>query len=560
MKHRTTLSQRLIIYFLTVMLVPFVIFVSFYLVIGEKPLRIALDNQAEMLIEAEAENLQSLIDEYRHKSYQAAINGDIRATLESGVQPQGEAARRIYSVIYSIMSGDTYLASLSIVSLDGNVRISTHSFPEKYDLRIHSNAWDDTNILSIAERNAYKDQQWFLSITDHRIENGQQVAFSLLRRIDNLGFAIIDVYMNALPEELGNGGFFSDIILVDNSVYQAFSLLHTQHFGSFSEFPALSNMDNLAVRPIAGTNLVIVGAMSMDMAETSLRSSLLFLMISLASGICISVLLTFIFSRSISKRFTMISTGMKQFEQGDFNTKLETTGIYEFDRLSLAFNTMVKRIETLVARQREEEAKTAEAERKALESQMNPHFLFNTLSTIKALARLHGEEQIYTIAVRLGKLLRYSVNNHTSDDTIKESLDLAESYLMIQKIRFGERLSYTINCEKRLQDILIPRLIIQPLAENAIIHGLEGKTGDWELSIEVKEVNKKLLISVKDNGIGFKPSEKPEDLVKEGHTGLYNIRRRLELRYGSSFTFNIDSEEGKGTEAIIILPIKEGNR
>ena len=93
MKHRTTLSQRLIIYFLTVMLVPFVIFVSFYLVIGEKPLRIALDNQAEMLIEAEAENLQSLIDEYRHKSYQAAINGDIRATLESGVQPQGEATQ-----------------------------------------------------------------------------------------------------------------------------------------------------------------------------------------------------------------------------------------------------------------------------------------------------------------------------------------------------------------------------------------------------------------------------------------------------------------------------------
>ena len=555
-KRRTTLSQRLIIYFLTVMLVPFVIFISFYLVTGERTLRMALDNQAEILIGEDTETLRLLVEDYRHKSYLAASNEEIIRVLESGVQPQGDDSRALYSIIYSIMTGDTYLASLSIVSLDGSVRISTHSFPEKYDLRTHSNSWDDTNIISLAERSINRDKQWFISITDHRVENGHQVAFSLLRRIENKGYAIIDVYTDALPKELG-GGSFSDIILIDTNVYQAFSLLHTQNYGSFSVFPELSNTENLAVRPIPGTDLVVAGVMNMDMAESSLRSSLFLFSISLGAGIFISILLTFFFSRSISKRFTMISGGMKRFEQGDFNTKLETTGILEFDRLSIAFNTMVKRIEMLIERQREEEAKTAEAERKALESQMNPHFLFNTLSTVKALARLHGEEQIYTIAVRLGKLLRYSVNNHTSDDTIKESLDLAESYLMIQKIRFGERLSYTIHSEKSLDDILIPRLIIQPLAENAVIHGLEGKTGDWKLLIDVSRKGNNLIIKVEDNGMGFNSSITPEKLVEEGHTGLYNIRRRLELRYGNEFSFDINSEIGKGTTALIILPLRE---
>lgn len=557
MRGRSTLSRRLILYFLTVMLLPFIIFISFYLISGERTLRRVLDSQAEILIKTDAELLRSVIEEYRHKSYLVATNQNIIDLLRKGVQPQGETARRIYSEIYSIMSGDTYLASLSIVSANGSVRISTHEFPEKYDVRTHSNTWDETNIIALAERNINKDKQWFISISDHRIENGHQIAFSLLRRISTLGYAIIDVYTDAITPFIGSGGFFADIILTDSSTYQAYSILHSQSFGSFSAFPALSEPENLTVHPIVGTDLVIAGVMSTENAEMGIRSTMLYLLLSLAIGIAVSVLLTIIFSRSISKRFSMISSGMKRFEQGDFTTKLSTTGIYEFDRLSIAFNIMVKRIETLIARQREEEAKTAEAERKALESQLNPHFLFNTLSTIKALARLHGEDQIYTIAVRLGKLLRYSINNHASDATIKESLELAESYLMIQKIRFGDRLHYSISCPENLLDVQIPRLIIQPLAENAVIHGLEGKTGQWELSITVEEKEGKIRIMVTDNGLGFNPDIITEDLMQEGHTGLYNIRRRLELRYGKSFSFTLESEEGQGTTAMLELPAGE---
>ena len=554
MRGRKTLSGRLILYFMTVMLIPLIIFLSFYLLSGERTFRRVLDEQASLLIEGDAAAVQSLIEDYRHKSYLVASNSKVLQALESGKQPENDDARAIYSDIYSIMSGDTYLASLSIVAIDGSVRISTHSFPEKYDTRIHSNAWDETNVISLAERNANKDKAWFISISDHRVENGYQVAFTLLRRIGTKGYAIIDVYTDALAGSIGNDGFFADIILTDSSTYQAFSVLHPQRHGSFSAFPSLIDGENLIVRPIAGSELSIVGVMSMEMMTSGFNSVMLYLLLSLGAGITVSILLTLVFSRSISKRFSLISSGMKRFEKGDFTTKLNTTGIYEFDYLSITFNIMVKRIETLVERQREEEAKRAEAERKALESQLNPHFLFNTLSTIKALAKLHGEEQIYTIAMRLGKLLRYSIDNHASEETVQNALELSESYLMIQKIRFGNRLIYNITCPEKLKSVIIPRLIIQPLAENAVTHGLEEKTGEWQLAITVDEENGNLVITVSDNGLGFDTGKLSNDFVKEGHSGLYNIRRRLELRYGDEFTFSIQSAIGKGTEVRIVLP------
>ena len=557
MRYRTTLSRRLILYFLIVMLIPFIIFISFYLISGENTLRRILDEQAEMLIEQDAAFLRSVVEEYRHKSYLVTTNERVIKALSGAVQPIGDDARTMYAELYSIMSGDTYRASLSVVSKDGSVRLSTHEFPEKYDTRTHSNEWDESNIIALSERSANKNKQWFISITDHRIENGHQIAFSLLRRISDIGYAIIDVYIDTISPGLGSSGFFSDIIVIDNSIYQAYSLIHTQNYGEFSLFPALRNSENLTVRAIPGTEMVIVGVMSMENAEIGLKSTMFYLILSLGVGISVSMLLTFVFSRSISKRFSLLSSGMRRFERGDFNTKLESTGIYEFDRLSLAFNVMVSRIENLISRQREEEAKSAEAERKALESQLNPHFLFNTLSTIKALARLHGEDEIYTIALRLGKLLRYSIDNHSSTSTVKESLDLTESYLMIQKIRFGERLKYEIHCPESLYSVNIPRLIIQPLAENSVTHGLESKTGSWEITITVENADNDIAIKVIDNGLGFDTSRLSEDFVNEGHTGLYNIRRRLELRYGSAFSFDISSEIGKGTAVSIKLPMGE---
>ena len=181
--------------------------------------------------------------------------------------------------------------------------------------------------------------------------------------------------------------------------------------------------------------------------------------LALMLGVLVSVILSVLFSRSISKRVNTLTKNMKYIEEGNLNIYLGETGITEFDELSTSFNTMVTKIIYLIQQRSEEEAKAAEAERKALESQLNPHFIFNTLNTIKALAKLHGESEIYTISLQLGKLLRSSLKNHSSTCLLSESLSLTESYLAIQNIRFSEKLTYSVNTDGVMTDrIITPKL------------------------------------------------------------------------------------------------------
>ena len=548
MKHSTTLRKRLMLYFLIVMLLPLVVFLSFYIISGDRTIEHILSDQAALLIDSDSQATAGVMEKYRHKSYLAAQDASIQSILRAQTKPQ-----RTVSSLYNIMEGDTYLASLTIWTKDGEMLTSTHNPSES-----------EKEMEEIREILPQSNKEWVITIDGERMENGHQIAFTILRRIrvdgEIAGYAVINVYTGALTPVLAGDGFFSDLFLVDRERGKVTSLMRIQDFGSTSAFPALADGENIASRPVPGTGLMIAGIISQAELESSIHKIVLYMIISLAVGFALSLVLTFLFSRSISRRFSLLSSGMKQFEKGDFSTALSITGISEFDKLSKTFNSMVKQLEVLIAREREEESKAAEAERKALESQLNPHFLFNTLSTIKALAHLHGETEIDTITTKLGKLLRYSINNHTPNATVKESLDLAESYLMIQRIRFGDRLRYTITCPDELLPELTPRLLIQPLAENAVTHGLEGKTGIWEVNIKVGRECEMLLISVQDNGLGFNVPDDFQILVEKGHTGLYNIRRRLELRYGSSFSFAIRSQPGKGTEVLIGIPLsKEGD-
>ena len=508
-KYAAPISRRLIVCFMVVMLVPFILLASYTIYLYSKGAEGMLKTQAETALSSDAAFIEAIIQEYRHKAYSLSVSETINKVLEEDdPQKTSENMKAIYEELYAVMAGDTYKAAASIVSSTGNVRISTHNFPSVYDLRTHSNEWDNSNIITLANRNSDSLRASMISIEDHRIENGWEILFSVLRRTfsasgEVTGYVIIDVYCDAITAEINRSNLFTDVILVDKSSYSAISLIHPHIYGGFSEFPFLREVD------------------------------------------------------SISRRIRKIVSSMKSFEKGNFGIKLERTGIKEFDELSITFNIMVRRIELLLEKTREEEAKSAEAERKALESQMNPHFLLNTLNTIKALAKMHGEDDIYLTTIRLGKLLRSSIDNRKSNATIRESLDLAECYLQIQKLRFGEKLQYRINCKEDLMEVETPKLIIQTIAENAVTHGLGEKVGEWFIEIDIRERNGMLCISVSDNGVGFQSIPSMDDLEKSQHTGLYNIYRRLQLRYGNDFTFNISSVKGEGSVVSITMPMEE---
>ena len=566
-RHSASVGNRLLIYFLIIMLIPLIIFLVFYNFFASRSLSSALEEQAKVLIKSDGMLLEKKMEEYRHTAYTLSTDERIIASLEDDVLSDSELTA-IYNMMYTALTEELKNADVHIVSKSGKVRISSGIFPSEYDTRIQGNEWNRKNI--IAEATTIRDlgRQSLIFIGDHRInEDGEQILFSILRNVfayDDtiLGYVIIDVYTEAVIPELTNASLFRDVLLVDNTIYQAFSLNHPNSYGSFDRFPFLTDdgIKKYYYHFPSGT-FSVIGYIDTDIYKGNSERMFLSATLALMLGALVSVILSVLFSRSISKRVNTLTKNMKYIEEGNLNIYLGETGITEFDELSTSFNTMVTKIIYLIQQRSEEEAKAAEAERKALESQLNPHFIFNTLNTIKALAKLHGESEIYTISLQLGKLLRSSLKNHSSTCLLSESLSLTESYLAIQKIRFSEKLTYSVNTDGVMTDrIITPKLMIQPLVENAVVHGLEPQNGSVHIDINLSIDGDRLHVTVSDNGAGMEmiPAFRDPGLLKDtSHVGLYNIYRRLDLRYKGDFTFNIETESGKGFKVSITIPVEE---
>ncbi len=578
---RRSLFARLFIYFLIVLIVPLGIFGAYYVTLGGQGQERYVANQTMDLVTSDAAKVSEILESYRHKAYLLSTDPQVISIVErDNIDANTQQSRDLYQLLFAVMKGDTYLASANIVSNSGKVRLSTHTFPDVYDLRYHGNDWDMNSV--IVQHADLSPTASIVSIRGHRIaENGKQVIASILRRIydedgTNLGYLIIDIYAEAFSGDVNYERVLTDVLLFDNTAFYAASLVNTDHYGTFDKFPALLSLKGdyssrviatgsslLAIAPVAGTGLSLAGTISAAPVRQSLDRFLWILLATFAAGTVVAIGLALLFSRSIARPISTLASRMGEVERGNLKIHRIKSTIDEFALLEQSFNVMVTQIVSLLDLTREEQKKLSIAERKALESQMNPHFLFNTLNTIKALARLHGEEEIYTITVKLGKLLRSTIDNHESESTLAESMALIDSYLTIQKLRFGDKLKTEIYLEEALQGVKTPKLIIQPLVENAIIHGLEPKVGEWKLSVRVEEKAGRITITIADNGVGFEKGALPDnldELANSGHVGVYNVYRRLVLTYGDDLHFSIKSTVGAGTVVNISFQRDETQR
>lgn len=572
---RKSLFTKLFSNFMVVLIIPLGLFASYYTLSGERNQARYLMGQASTIVKADAERLSSTLESYRHKAYLLSTDPLVISILqEDSLDANSSSSRKLYQLLFDTMKGDTYLASTHIVSNSGKVRVSTHEFPEVYDLRYQGNDWDLGNVITQNEKTSPTAST--ISITSPRLaENGRLVIASILRRVYDregtiYGYLVVDIYSEALTADINKSLLLGEELLFDTSQYYATSLIHSEKHGTFEHFPLLAGLKGnfsrnvsqfndtiLAIEPIEGTSLSLAGSISSVPFQQNLNQWLFAFGIMMGIGILIAAILSYFFSRTIARPIGNLALSMKAVEEGNLHTKGEDLAILEFAQLDHSFNAMVLQIISLLQITREEQAKIAEAERQALESQMNPHFLFNTLNTIKALAKMHGEEEIYTITIKLGKLLRSTIDNHKSECSLKESMSLVESYLTIQKIRFGEKLHVETEIEESCLEVMTPKLIIQPLVENSIVHGLEPKAGNWNISVKIRRENDRVFLCIEDDGIGFPPGSLPDnldDLANSTHVGVYNVYRRLVLKYGKLMTFSIASQEGLGTLVSMSFP------
>lgn len=294
-------------------------------------------------------------------------------------------------------------------------------------------------------------------------------------------------------------------------------------------------------------------------------------------SICVtfSVILIASYTKGFSKRINKFVTQMQKATKGDFEISEKIGGNDEITELYEYLNTMINSIHTLTSKVFEEQvqkeqlnSRKREVEFKMLASQINPHFLYNTLETIRMKARVNGELEIEELVKMLAELLRRTLQAGQNLVSISSELELLEYYLIIQKHRFGDRIQYEIKLEIDIEDIEILPLVMQPIVENAIIHGLEAREENGYVKILVGEAEASFTITITDNGEGI-PEEVLEKIRKElnnyqnidrTHIGISNVHQRVSLYYGEQYGIEINSKEKCGTTVIIHLPkdIKRG--
>lgn len=256
---------------------------------------------------------------------------------------------------------------------------------------------------------------------------------------------------------------------------------------------------------------------------------------------------------------------MESVRNRNYDIRIREYKNAEINSLGRAFNEMTDELRELIRNKYESQILLNEMEIRFLQHQMNPHFLFNVLLTIQIKAKRSGNETIYKMVSKLSALLRASIyTNNVDRITVREELEYTEFYLYLQKMRFEDRFSYEIIVEdEKLKKCIMPKFIIEPIVENAVIHGIENIENEGAIRIVLKRTGEDLLVTVEDNGAGFDVKEYLDSLERreQGATrekiGLKNVDLRLRHIYGEEYKIKIESEINTGTIIYIKIPIEE---
>jgi len=271
-------------------------------------------------------------------------------------------------------------------------------------------------------------------------------------------------------------------------------------------------------------------------------------------GLCLTFLLFSILSRWIVTPFQHMMGVMKQVQEGDLQTHVVIEGEDEIAILGNAFNTMITQLDETIGREYVATLNQRNAEYRALQSQIQPHFLYNTLNGFIGLNRLGERQTLEHAIIALSGLLRHVLSSEEWV-TIKEEFLFLQRYCELQALRFQEKMSFELHCEQTLADFKIPKLLLQPLVENAVIHGIEPADHPCLLRVcattvlEGKEEKPVIRILVEDNGVGFAM----EAQGFNPHLGLANVRERLKIAYETA-SLSIGNAIGCGTHVIIEIP------
>lgn len=278
----------------------------------------------------------------------------------------------------------------------------------------------------------------------------------------------------------------------------------------------------------------------------------------------VAIALAFLFAKQMHKPVRMLLWSMRRAREGDFDIQITNERNDEFGMLYHSFNTMVTRIKDLIDEVYIQKLLKKETQLKMMASQINAHFLYNTLDSIHWISRIYKVDEISTMIFGLSKYLRISLSEGNDFVTVQESAELLESYLSIQKVRYQDKFTVNMYIDSAMLNHKVLKFVFQPLVENAIYHGLENKRGKGRLDISWKMDGQILHFVVEDDGIGIHPDKMAEltammaseEWEGEHNFALRNIHSQIQLTYGKEYGLSIESKQGSGTKVKLVLPLR----
>ncbi len=287
-------------------------------------------------------------------------------------------------------------------------------------------------------------------------------------------------------------------------------------------------------------------------------------------GILFTVIATSIsifFSLKLTRPLQRLEKNMKKVKEGNFDIHIPIESTDETGRLSETFNSMVDKIKQLMQDSINDQKQKRRLELKALQSQINPHFLYNTLDSIIWMAESGEVDDVVEMTSALSKLFRTSISKGDEIITFREELENISSYLTIQQIRYKDKLNYSIEVSDDLMQYKVLKLILQPLVENAIYHGIKQTQEPGKITVKAFESGGNLIVEISDNGAGMEPEIleriltdnpiKSEGPRKSSGIGTSNVNQRIKLSFGEQYGLLYESTLGEGTTVVVTLPIIE---
>ena len=532
----------------------------------------------QTIIQQMNQNIDSYIDYMENIAYLISSNEDVQDYLFSD-EIDSEGRYRILKQFETILDSRSDIRNVGIISKGGRMLINNGSKSVNHDLNINTQEWY-TQALNSPEGATLTS-----SHVQHIISGERPWVITLSRGIrdrsgsgEKEGVFFIDLNYSAISglcdqSTVGTKGYAFILDAKGNIVYhpqqqQLYNELQTENISLImdtDEDTVLTGTGNngklYSISRSDKTGWTVVDCTNVRELLSKSRQAQSIYVLTAVVLVIVALLFSRFMARSITLPIQKLRDSMKKVQEGDFSVSdVVVDSRNEIGSLTKSFDVMTHRIQELMEQNVHEQEQKRKSELKALQSQINPHFLYNTLDSIIWMAEGKKNEEVVLMTASLARLLRQSISNEDEVVPIANEVEYARGYLTIQKMRYKDKLEFQIEVDPSILHIPLIKLVLQPIIENAIYHGLKYKESKGLLIIKGFPKDGNAVLQVIDDGVGM--DEETLAHIYDRHTvnyhsngvGVYNVQKRLKLYYGEDYGITYESVVGKGTTATITIP------